>query len=209
MGKVLAYGRVSRDSQSSSTQKHSIETELGIPVDEWYEDHAVSGMTLAKSRPFFSKMIADAQSGDTCVFSRVDRISRETADVLNTVADLNKRGVEVYILQLGKIPLSSKDGKMKLTLYAMFAENERLAISERTKEALARKKSEGIVLGGKPKIPPETLKALCEERIYRTLDQLSAKYGYDRSTIQRTTTKWAGKVDEYETTWKAREDQRS
>lgn len=208
MGKVFGYGRVSRDSQDSATQKHTIEVELGLPVDEWYEDHAVSGMTIAKTRPLFSKMMKDAKSGDTIVFSRVDRISRETADVLNTVAELTKRGVEVYILQLGKIPLSNKDGKMKLTLYAMFAENERLAISERTKEALASKKAKGIVLGGKLKIPPETLKALCEERKQYTLDNLSAKYGFDRSTIQRTTTKWAGKMEEYKAKWEALEVQR-
>lgn len=203
MGKVFGYGRVSRDSQSAATQKFAIEEALGLTVDDWYEDHAVSGTTIAATRPLFSKMIDEVCKGDTIVFSRVDRIARETADVLITVANLEKRGVEVYILQLGKIPLSNKDGKMKLTLYAMFAENERLDISERTKAALARKKSEGIILGGKSKIPPETLKALCEERSYRTLDQLSAKYGYDRSTIQRTTAKWAGNMEGYKSKWEA------
>lgn len=206
MSKVFGYGRVSRESQQASTQKHVIELALGLPVDEWYEDHAVSGTTKAATRPLFSKLLSEVEKGDVIVFSRVDRIARKTSDVLNTVEGLLERGVDVYILQIGKVPLSSKEGMMQLTLYAMFAENERLAISERTKEALARKKSEGIVLGPKVKIPPETMKALCEERtIGKTLDDLSAKYGFDRNTIFRNIKKWAGKLEEYEANWKVRQ----
>lgn len=209
MSKVFGYGRVSRISQDSLTQKMLIEQALGLPVDDWYEDHAVSGTTKAAQRPHFSRMIAEATKGTTLVFSRVDRIGRRTSDVLTTVETLLERGVEVYILQIGKIPLSSKDGMLQLTLYAMFAENERLSISERTRDALAYKKQQGIVLGPKHKIPPETLKALCEERVIgKTLDELSAKYGFDRNTILRNTKKWAGKVEEYEATWQAREVQR-
>lgn len=208
MSKVFGYGRVSRDSQSSSTQKYTIEQALGLPVDEWYEDHAVSGTTKAASRPQFSKMVAEAIKGDVIVFSRVDRIARTTSDVLVTVEGLLERGVDVYILQLGKIPLSSKDGMMHLTLYAMFAQNERQAISERTVDALARKKSEGVILGPKLKIPPETLKALCEERVIgKTLDELSTKYGFDRNTILRNTKKWAGKIEDYKIGWDIRQAQ--
>ena len=209
MGKVFGYGRVSRDSQSASAQKFVIEQTLGLPVDEWYEDHAVSGTTKAASRPIFSKMIAEAVKGDTIVFSRVDRIARHTGDVIYTVEDLLARGVDVYVLQIGKIPLSEAAGMLQLTIYAMLATNERLDISERTKAALASKKAKGIILGGKPKIPPETLKALCEERKRHTLDQLSAKYGYDRSTIQRTTSKWAGNLEGYGKNWEAVNTQRT
>lgn len=194
---TYGYGRVSRDSQEASTQKYMIEQALGLPLDGWYEDHAVSGTTKAASRPMFSKMLSDAVKGDILVFNRVDRIARKTSDVLNTVEALLARGVDVYIIQIGKRPLSDKEGMMQLTLYAMFAENERLSIVERTRDALARKKSEGVVLGPKHKIPPETLKSLCEERVIgKTLDELSSKYGFDRNTILRNTKKWAGKVDE-------------
>ena len=210
MSKVYGYGRVSRDSQESSTQKMLIEQALGLPVTEWYEDHAVSGTTKAANRPHFSRMIEAAVKGDTLVFSRVDRIGRRTSDVLTTVETLLERGVEVYILQIGKVPLSSAAGMMQLTLYAMFAENERLAISERTRDSLANKKKQGVILGPKLKIPPETLKALCVGRKQgKTFKALAEEYRLDAMTIQRNTKKWEGKLGEYEANWKAREIQYS
>lgn len=210
MGKVFGYGRVSRDSQSSSTQKYMIEQALNMPVDEWYEDHAVSGATKAANRPLFSKMTSEAVEGDVIVFSRVDRISRKTSDVLNTVEALLARGVDVYILQIGKQSLMRKEGMMQLTLYAMFAENERLAIVERTRDALARKKSEGIVLGPPLRIPPETLRDICKGReAGKSLDTLSAEFGFDRTTINRVVKKWKDDLDTYLTEWSKRQVQYS
>lgn len=199
---TYGYGRVSRDSQSSSTQKYMIEQALGMSVDEWYEDHAVSGTTKAATRPMFSKMVEGAVSGDVLVFSRVDRIARRTSDVLVTVEALLERGVEVYILQIGKTPLSSKEGMMQLTLYAMFAENERLSIVERTRDTLARKKAEGVVLGPPLKIQPNTLKALCDGRSAgKTLDILSDEYEIDRTTITRVVKKWKDDLEAYSALW--------
>lgn len=205
---TYGYGRVSRDSQEASTQKYMIEQALGLPLDGWYEDHAVSGTTKAASRPMFSKMLSDAVKGDILVFNRVDRIARKTSDVLNTVEALLTRGVDVYIIQIGKRPLSDKEGMMQLTLYAMFAENERLSIVERTRDALARKKSEGVVLGPKLKIAPDQLKAICEGRSDGlTLDVLSSQYNIDRNTILRNVKKWSDKLEEYEVEWNVRQTQ--
>ena len=205
---TYGYGRVSRDSQEASTQKYMIEQALKMPVDEWYEDHAVSGTTKAALRPMFSKMLEQATKGDVLVFSRVDRIARKTTDVLVTVDDLLARGIDVYILQIGKTPLSSKEGYMQLTLYAMFAENERLSIVERTKDSLARKKSEGVILGPKLKIQPDNLRAICEGRTKGlTLDVLSEQYNVDRNTILRNIKKWSANLDGYEEEWGNRQAQ--
>lgn len=208
MKKVIGYGRVSMSTQDNSTQKMLIEQALGLPVDEWYEDHGVSGTTKAASRPNFKKMIDSADKNTTIVFSRVDRIGRKTIDILTTVEDLVSRGVEVYILQIGKVPLNTSQGMLQLTVYAMFAENERLVISERTRDSLANKKLQGVVLGGKAMIPPDTLKAICEDRETHTLDQLSSKYGYNRMTIQRNVKKWSSSLEGYSNRWSEREIQR-
>lgn len=205
---TYGYGRVSRDSQTSENQKMLIEQQLGMPVDCWYEDHATSGTVKTANRPLFSKMVACAVKGDTLVFSRVDRIARKTSDVLNTVEALLEKGIEIYILQIGKMPLSSANGMMQLTLYAMFAENERLAIVERTRDGLARTKAEGTILGPKLKIPPSTLKAICEGRSEGiTLDSLSKEYGVPRNSIHRNIKEWVGKLDEYEAEWEKRQQQ--
>lgn len=203
---TYGYGRVSRDSQTSENQKLAIEQKLGMPVDAWYEDHAISGSTHTTNRPNFSKMVRDAVAGDTLVFSRVDRISRKASDTLTAVEELLARGVEVFILQIGTDPLSSAKGKMILGIFAVFAENERMSIIERTKAGLDRTKKEGTVLGPKLKIHPAILKEMCEGRARRvTLDALSAEFGHDRNTILRNVKKWADKMEEYEAEWDKRE----
>jgi putative DNA-invertase from lambdoid prophage Rac len=210
MSKVFGYGRVSRDSQDSASQKYAIEQAIKKPVHEWYEDHGVSGTTKAASRPFFSKMLAEAVAGDVIVFSRVDRIARKVSDVLNTVEGLLERGVDVYILQVGKVALSSQEGMMNLTLYAMFAQNERLAIVERTRDALARKKSEGVILGPPLRISPETLKAICKGREEgKSLVKLSEEFGISKTTINRVVKKWKDDLDTYLTEWSKRQEQYS
>lgn len=208
MATTYGYGRVSRDSQTSENQKQLIETALKLTLDVWYEDHATSGTIKAADRPMFSKLLAEVQVGDTVVFSRVDRISRKTSDVLNTVEGLIARGVEVYILQVGKESLSSPMGKVVLGVFAIFAENERDAIVERTKNGLIRVKKEGRILGPRLKIDPLTLREMCTLRKKGvTLDALSGQYGFDRNTIAQNTNKHINNLDGYEVEWNIRESQ--
>jgi putative DNA-invertase from lambdoid prophage Rac len=208
MATIFGYGRVSRTGQSSENQRQAIEKHLGKPVDVWYEDHAVSGTVKTSVRPSFSKMVAEAVAGDTLVFNRVDRISRRASDTLTTVEGLLERGVEVYIIQIGKDPLSSAKGKMMLGIFAIFAEDERMALVERTKDGLARVKKNGRILGPKLSINPETLRALCIGRADKiTLDVLSSMYGIDRNTILRNVKKWEGSLEEYEAEWNKRDKQ--
>lgn len=208
MATTYGYGRVSRDSQTSENQKQLIEAKLKMTLDVWYEDHATSGTIKAADRPMFSKLLAEVQAGDTVVFSRVDRISRKTSDVLNTVEGLIARGVEVYILQVGNESLSSPMGKVVLGVFAIFAENERDAIVERTKNGLIRAKKEGRILGPKLKISPSVMRELCQARKEKvTLDTLAAQYKLDRNTIAQNTNKYGDKLDEYEAEWDIREAQ--
>lgn len=208
MTTTYGYGRVSRDSQTSENQRQLIEKELGIPVDVWYEDHATSGTVKTMDRPFFSKMVNEAVAGDTLVFSRVDRISRKASDTLATVEELTKRGINVYILQIGKDPVSQPKGKMMLGIFAVFAEDERLSIVERTLSGLERTKKAGTILGAKLKIHPDQLRAVCDGRAKGiTLDKLSEQYKLDRNTILRNVKRWASDLGGYEQQWNARQAQ--
>lgn len=205
---TYGYGRVSRDSQSSENQKQLIEKQLKFSLDMWYEDHATSGSIKAADRKNFAKLLQDVKEGDTIVFSRVDRISRKTSDVLNTVEGLLERGVEVYILQIGKEPLSGAMGKVILGVFAIFAENERLSIVERTQNGLAVARSKGTIFGAKLKIAPEVLEDIRAERSKGvTLDSLSAKYKLDRNTISQNVKKWGDNLPEYKNQWNKREAQ--
>lgn len=202
---TYGYGRVSKESSTSENQKMAIESALRMPLDFWYEDHAVSGSTTASSRKYFSQMISEVKAGDTVVFSRVDRVGRRTVDVLSTVEQLIARGVEVYILQIGKEPLNSPMGKVILGVFAIFAENERDSIVERTKLGLERTRKAGTVFGAKLKISPETLSELTMKRgVGISLDKLSAEYKLDRNTISQNVKKWGNDLVGYKAEWEKR-----
>ena len=157
---IFGYGRVSTDLQTSLNQRMDIEKDLGMPVDHWYEDHATSGTIKAEDRPQFAEMLSKIQSGDTVVFSRVDRVGRRASNVLNTVEDLICKGVVVYILQLGKEPLNSPMGKVMLGMMSIFAEMDRDNIVARVNSGLARTRSQGTILGKPSKTTPTQLKAI-------------------------------------------------
>lgn len=205
---IYGYGRVSRDEQTSENQRQVIELQQKIAVDEWFEDHAVSGKTKTDSRPMFSAMVAKAVKGDTIVFTRVDRIGRKASNTLVTVEGLLERGIEVYILQLGEVPLSSPMGKVMLGVFAIFAENERDSIVERTKQGLARTKEQGTKLGAPLKIPPQKLAEMIEKaKAGVNLNKIGQEYGFPRNTVERNITAWKGKLPEYAREYEARRKQ--
>lgn len=154
---VFGYGRVSKDESTSLNQQMDIEKALGVKVDHWFEDHAVSGSTKTNTRQGFSKIMSMIKSGDMLVISRVDRIGRRASDVLNTVEGLLEQGIDVYILQIGKESLRSPMGKFALGIFSIFAENERMSCIERTNSGLSRAKAQGKILGSRFKLPPESL----------------------------------------------------
>jgi putative DNA-invertase from lambdoid prophage Rac len=149
-----------------------------------------------------------AEAGDTIVFTRVDRIGRRASDVLTVVEELLERNVEVIILQIGNVPLSSPVGKMMLGVFAIFAESERLSIVERTKDGLARTKAQGTRLGRPLRIPYAHLEKICEERAAGVvLDSLACKWGYDRNTILQAVKKWKDELPAYKELWGKQEKQ--
>ncbi|MBI5571150.1 MAG: recombinase family protein [Desulfomonile tiedjei] len=82
---------------------------------------------------------------------KLDRIFRNTIDSLQTVALMAKCGVELHIVTENQAVRSeSADDEFLLTLKASLAQRERRLISERTKAALAQKKSKGERVGRVP-----------------------------------------------------------
>jgi DNA invertase Pin-like site-specific DNA recombinase len=94
------------------------------------------------------QMLADS---DTLIVTELSRLGRSTAEVIALVNELVARNIRVIILKQN-LDISQHDmsSKIVITLFSLFAELERDLISLRTKEALAAKKQQGVLLG-KPK----------------------------------------------------------
>lgn len=147
---IWAYYRVSSDFQNYKSQKIGVlnwcKQNKYDMIDKEVIDDGVSGTILAKDRRLNS-IIKNSKSGDILIVSELSRIGRSTADVLNTLNILAKKGVEVHFVKQNMKMDNSPMGKMMIAIMSAFSELERDLISQRTIEGLARVKSEGKILG--------------------------------------------------------------
>ena len=154
MSKTVAYIRAPTIAQDVNNQRHEILEyghREGIQVDTFIE------VTVSSRRSSRQRRIEELQQrlepGDTLIVTELSRLGRSTGEVILLINQLVAYGVIILIikqnLRLGE-GLQDITSKVMVTLLALFAEIERDFISLRTKEALAAKKAQGVVLG-KPK----------------------------------------------------------
>ncbi len=150
MTQLLGYARVSTAEQVIDRQVDSLR---GAGVEKIFTDH-ISGTKA--SRPALDELLAFARAGDTLVVHSLDRLGRDTRQLLAWVDELRERGVHLHILQLG-VDTSTPAGKLVLTVMAALATMEREAIVERTLEGLAAARARGRI-GGRPPALSESQK---------------------------------------------------
>lgn len=91
-------------------------------------------------------LLAYVREGDTVVVAAIDRLGRNTIDVLNTVEALQTKGVSVVSMREG-FDLATPAGKLMLTMLAAVAELERENLKARQLAGLERARAEGRSLG--------------------------------------------------------------
>ena len=118
--------------------------ELG--VDEIFIDKA-SGKNM--DRPQLKAMMSYVRKGDTVIVESISRFARNTADLLQLVADLNEKQV-TFISRKELIDSQTPSGKFMLTIFGAMAELEREYILQRQKEGIEAAKVQGKYKGRKP-----------------------------------------------------------
>ncbi len=184
---IFGYGRVSTKEQTTENQRREIEA-AGYAVDYWYADEGVSGKVSAAQRPQFAKMLGQIRDGETLVVTKLDRLGRDAQDVGATIKALAARRIEVIVLQLGKLDLTSAAGKLMLTMLAAVAEMERDLLVERTQSGLARAKAEGKTLG-RPASSTDEQRAAMVKRYQggegESISALARDFGISRASVMR------------------------
>jgi putative DNA-invertase from lambdoid prophage Rac len=183
---TFAYGRVSTKDQTTENQRREIEG-AGYKVDYWFADEGVSGKVPASQRPQFGKMLQQIRDGETLVVSKLDRLGRDAQDVGATIKALAARRIEVIVLQLGKLDLTSTAGKLMLTMLAAVAEMERDLLVERTQSGLARAKAEGKTLGRPTSTSNEQRQQIMKQHKEQgeSISALSRLHNISRASVMR------------------------
>lgn len=146
--KIFAYLRVSTDAQDVENQKHGIKAygvERGFNDIEYVSDSVSTKVNWRERK--LGDMVKNVSSGDVIIFSEISRMARSTLEVLEILRDCADKKIEVHIVKTKMVIDDSIQSKAMVLVYGLVAEMEKSFISVRTKEALARKKAEGVKLG--------------------------------------------------------------
>lgn len=146
---IYAYYRVSTDEQDYENQKSGVVRYCeykGLEIDKEVVEEGVSGKIEYKKRKL-GKLIKELKSGDLLIVSELSRLSRSMTDTFDMVKVLKDKGVNIYCVKENMEINDSALGLMIMSVFSFSAQIERERISQRTKEALAKKKADGVHIG--------------------------------------------------------------
>ena len=151
--RTIGYLRVSTQSQETEKFKDDIlrfSNERRFGNVEWVEE-IVSGKKNWKERKI-KEVIETLGADDKLVVPELSRLGRSTLEVLEILKAAKDKDIAVYAVKEGLEMNGTVQAKVMSTMLSLFAELERDFISQRTKEALRAKKTQGVKLG-RPKGP--------------------------------------------------------
>jgi DNA invertase Pin-like site-specific DNA recombinase len=102
------------------------------------------------------------EEGDVILVKKLDRLGRDTADMIQLIKTFDAQGVAVRFIDDG-ISTDGEMGKMIVTILSAVAQAERTRILERTNEGRLEAKSKGIKFGRKPTVDKAKVHCLREK----------------------------------------------
>ena len=145
---IAAYLRVSTDKQTVQTQKDEIlkfckREQLEVTI--WCTE-IVSG-TKQESERELGTLLRQLRQGDILIITEVSRLSRQMMNIMNIIHQSIERGISIYTIKEGYRFDSSINSQVLAFAFGLCAEIERTLISQRTREALAHRRAQGVTLG--------------------------------------------------------------
>lgn len=145
---VYGYIRVSTDKQTVENQRFEINQfalKNNIIIEKWIEE-TISGTKEVDKRTL-GKLLKKTKKDDILICSELSRLGRSLFMIMEVLNFCMKREVKIWTIKDNYRLGEDIQSKVLAFAFGLSAEIERNLISQRTKEALARKKAEGVILG--------------------------------------------------------------
>jgi len=141
---IYGYIRVSTDRQTTENQRFEIlkfADEKRLHIDQWVEE------TISATKHLDDRQLGQLQADDVLIVTELSRIGRSILEVMSILHRIMETEAKVFTTKERYELGNAISSKVLAFAFSLSAEIERSMISSRTKEALARKKSEGMQLG--------------------------------------------------------------
>lgn len=190
---VYGYIRVSTDRQTVENQRFEITRfceSQGLNIDGWIEE-TISGTKNYDKRKL-GDLLSSVTAGDLIICAELSRLGRNLFMIMEILHICMKKECRVWTVKDNYRLGDDVQSKVLAFAFGLSAEIERNLISQRTKEALDRKRAEGVKLGRPKGALSKTVKLSGKEDAIRILRaegtswaQIARLLHVDRSTLVR------------------------
>lgn len=176
--RLFGYAHVSTSQQSLDIQIKALK-DAGVKLQRIFTDKA-SGAN--SEREGLQMLRLKVEEGDVILVKKLDRLGRDTADMIHLIKEFDAMGVSIRFLDDG-ISTEGTMGKMVVTILSAVAQAERQRILERTNEGRAEAKLKGVKFGRKRTVDRSKIVSLYTSGIGAT--EIAKTSGVGRSTIYK------------------------
>lgn len=181
MTNVVGYARVSKREQNPAAQEAELRAAGASRV---FVDHGESSRLA--DRPQWRACLDYLREGDTLLVRRLDRLGGTERIIIETLHDLDRRGVNIKSLTEPMIDTTTPMGRALFGMVAVFAQLRVDTIRENTMRGLAHAKAQGRVGGRPSKMTPEKIAQARRMRAENhSLDHIAAVLSVGKSTVAR------------------------
>lgn len=153
--RLFGYARVSTSQQSLDSQVKALKVE-GVRDNRIFTDKLSGSHT---NRDGLQMLRLKVEEGDVILVKKLDRLGRNTADMIQLIQEFDDMKVAIRFLDDG-ISTEGTMGKMVVTILSAVAQAERQRILERTNEGREEAKAKGVKFGRKPFVNKDEVHAL-------------------------------------------------
>lgn len=176
--RTFGYARVSTSQQSLDIQVNALK-KAGVRENRIFTD---KGTGKHMNRHGLDLLRVKIEEGDVVLVTKLDRLGRDTVDMVNLLKEFDDIGVSVRFLDDG-ISTEGTMGKMVVTILSAVAQAERARILERTNEGRLDAKARGVKFGRKRTIDRKKVIELYKSGI--GAKNIIREMGVGRSTIYK------------------------
>jgi DNA invertase Pin-like site-specific DNA recombinase len=177
---IYGYSRVSTDAQSVEHQNTAL---MAAQVSRIFSEK-MSGARA--DRPQLQRLLKALGKDDIVIVTRLDRVARNTRDLLNILDSISKSGATFKSLADSWADTTTPHGRLMLTILGGLAEFERELIKARTSEGRKVAKERGVKFGPKFKLTAhQRQEALARRNAGESLMAIARSYNCSYMTISR------------------------